>query len=184
MVMLTVSDWWMALGRSVQLCWIIAVVFTVLMLIQRMLSLTSESYPNVKTPGFVSLPNIIAFLAFLGWTGIIMLSIGIPIWLAIPIGLTLGSIATMLLIYTIKWFSGLEKGQPPLAEHMVFQAGVVYQTIPGRRSGSGKIMIKTRQGLSDWNAETDGPAILPGTEVYVTDALSSHTLLVSDAMMA
>jgi hypothetical protein len=184
MILLTVSDWWMALERSVQLCWIVAVVFSVLMLIQLMLSLTSEASTGGKKPSFFSLPNIITFLAFLGWTGLIMLSIGIPIWLAIPVGLALGSIATMLLVYIITWFSGLGKGAAPLAEHMLFQTGVVYQTIPGRRAGPGKIMIKTSHGLSDWNAITDGPTILPGTEVYVADAISSQTLLVSATMMA
>lgn len=190
MLFLTVSDWWMAMDRPEQIFWIIAVVFTVLMLIQFILSLTGVDFDGDAgghTPSLdhdhdfsvFSVRSIIAFFAFLGWTGVLMLGAGISLWLALLLGLLMGGIAMFLVAYLIFWFSKLGQEDNISAQEALFQSGDVYLLIPAGRSGKGRVTVKTRTTLREWDAVTDGPAIPTGAKVLVTDVLEENTLLVS-----
>lgn len=192
MLFLTVSDWWMAMDRPEQIFWIIAVVFTVLMLIQFILSLTGVDFDgdgDVNPHGgsfdhdhdfsVFSVRSVIAFFAFLGWTGVLMLGAGISLWLALLLGLLMGGIAMFLVAYLIFWFSKLGQEDNISAQEALFQSGDVYLFVPAGRSGKGRVTVKTRTALREWDAVTDGPAIPTGAKVLVTDVLEENTLLVS-----
>lgn len=193
MILLTVSEWWMAMQRPEQIFWIIAVVFTVLMLIQFILALTGLDFDGDSDAGDLShggelghdhsfsvfsVRSIIAFFAFLGWTGVLMLGAGISLWLALLLGLVMGSIAMFLVAYLIFWFSRLGQEDNVTAHEAIYQAGDVYLAIPGGRSGIGRVTVKTRNVLREWEAVTDGPYIPTGTKILVTDVLPGNILLV------
>lgn len=182
----------MAMDRPEQIFWIIAVVFTVLMLIQFILSLTGVDFDgdgDVNPHGgsfdhdhdfsVFSVRSVIAFFAFLGWTGVLMLGAGISLWLALLLGLLMGGIAMFLVAYLIFWFSKLGQEDNISAQEALFQSGDVYLFVPAGRSGKGRVTVKTRTALREWDAVTDGPAIPTGAKVLVTDVLEENTLLVS-----
>ncbi|HRF37844.1 MAG TPA: hypothetical protein PK198_03565, partial [Saprospiraceae bacterium] len=165
MILLTVSEWWMAMQRPEQIFWIIAVVFTVLMLIQFILTLTGLDFDGDSDAGDLShdggldhdhsfsvfsVRSIIAFFAFLGWTGVLMLGAGISLWLALLLGLLMGGIAMFLVAYLIFWFSRLGQEDNVTAHEAIYQAGDVYLAIPGGRSGIGRVTVKTRNVLREW----------------------------------
>ena len=194
MILLTVSEWWMAMQRPEQIFWIIAVVFTVLMLIQFILALTGLDFDGDSDTGDLShdvgidhdhsfsvfsVRSIIAFFAFLGWTGVLMLGAGISLWLALLLGLLMGSIAMFLVAYLIFWFSRLGQEDNVTAHEAIYQTGETYLAIPGGRSGSGRVTVKTRNVLREWEAITDGPYIPTGAKILVTDVLTGNILLVS-----
>lgn len=194
MILLTVSEWWMAMQRPEQIFWIIAVVFTVLMLIQFILALTGLDFDGDSDAGDLShgggldhdhsfsvfsVRSIIAFFAFLGWTGVLMLGAGISLWLALLLGLLMGGIAMFLVAYLIFWFSRLGQEDNVTAHEAIYQAGDVYLAIPGGRSGIGRVTVKTRNVLREWEAVTDGPYIPTGTKILVTDVLPDNILLVT-----
>lgn len=194
MILLTVSEWWMAMQRPEQIFWIIAVVFTVLMLIQFILALTGLDFDGDSDAGDLShaggfdhdhsfsvfsVRSIIAFFAFLGWTGVLMLGAGISLWLALLLGLLMGSIAMFLVAYLIFWFSRLGQEDNVTAHEALYQTGEVYLAIPGGRSGMGRVTVKTRNVLREWEAVTDGPYIPTGTKILVTDVLPGNVLLVT-----
>ncbi len=195
MLFLTVSDWWMALERSEQIFWIIALVFTVLMLIQFILTLTgldfhgesAELHGDTATLdhdhdfSIFSIRSIIAFFAFLGWTGVLMLGAGISLWLALVLGLVMGGIAMFLVAYLIYWFSRLGQEDNITIHEALYQTGEVYLLVPAGRSGKGRVTVKTRNVMREWDAMTEGPAIATGTKVLVVDLLPENALLVTPA---
>lgn len=196
MILLTVSDWWMGLERPEQVFWIIAVVFTVLMLIQFILTLTGIDHggdAHAEIHGgasaldhdhdfsVFSVRSIIAFFAFLGWTGVLMLGAGIGLWLAILLGLVMGGIAMFLVAYLIFWFSRLGQEDNVTVHEALFQSGDVYLLVPAGRAGKGRVTVKTRNVMREWDAVTDGPTIATGAKVLVTDVLAENTLLVTPA---
>lgn len=196
MIFLTVSDWWMSLERPEQVFWIIAVVFSVLMLIQFILTLTGldlggDADTEIHGDASIldhdhdfsvfSVRSIIAFFAFLGWTGVLMLGAGISLWLAILLGLVMGGIAMFLVAYLIFWFSRLGQEDNITVQEALFQTGEVYLLIPSGRNGKGRVTVKTRNAMREWDAVTDGPAIPTGAKVLVTDVLRENTLLVTPA---
>lgn len=189
-MLLTVSEWWMAMQRPEQIFWIIAVVFTVLMLIQFILALTGLDFDHDDFShdaglshdhsfSVFSVRSIIAFFAFLGWTGVLMLGAGISLWLALLLGLLMGGIAMFLVAYLIFWFSRLGQEDNVTAHEAMYQTGEVYLAIPGGRSGSGRVTVKTRNVLREWEALTDGPYISTGEKIFVTDVLPGNVLLVT-----
>ncbi len=196
MLFLTVSDWWMALERPEQIFWIIALVFSVLMLIQFILTLTGLDFGG-DTDGdlhgditsldhdhdfsIFSVRSIIAFFAFLGWTGVLMLGAGISLWLALLLGLVMGGIAMFLVAYLIFWFSRLGQEDNITVHEALYQTGEVYLLVPAARTGKGRVTVKTRNVMREWDAVTDGPALATGAKVLVVDILTENTLLVSPA---
>lgn len=185
---LTVSDWWMALERPEQIFWVTALVFSLLLLIQFILSLTGLGFDD-DTDGYTSghdhdfsifsVRSIIAFFAFLGWTGVLMLGVGLNLWLAVLLGLLMGGIAMFLVAYLIFWFSRLGQESNLQAHDTLYQKGEVYTTIPPARTGKGRVMVKARHVLREWEAMTDGPAIPTGAAIWVADVLDDNVLLVT-----
>ncbi len=185
---LTVSDWWMALERPEQIFWVIALVFSLLLLIQFILSLTGlgfdgdadgHAFGHDHDFSIFSIRSIIAFFAFLGWTGVLMLGAGLSLWLAVLLGLLMGGIAMFLVAYLIFWFSRLGQEGNVQAHDALYQKGEVYLTIPAARTGKGRVMVKTRHVLREWEAMTDGPVIPTGATIWVADVLDDNVLLVT-----
>jgi hypothetical protein len=188
MILITVSEWWMAQERPEQIFWALALVFSVLLLIQFILSLTHwdiQDEPGAESSikkGFslLSLRSLLAFFAFLGWTGVFTLGVGISLWLAIILGLLMGGIAMLMVGYLIFWFSQLGGGvRYATPQDNLFQTGDVFQTIPGNRGGKGRVILNIRGSRREWDAITEGRRLGLGEKILVTDILDQNTLLVT-----
>ena len=63
-------------------------------------------------------------------------------------------------------------------KNAVGKAGVVYITIPGERSGSGKVNLLVQERFAEMDAVTDGEPIPTGREVIVVGVTTLGTLIV------
>jgi hypothetical protein len=59
------------------------------------------------------------------------------------------------------------------------EEAVVYLTIPGKRSGHGKVTVKVQNRLMEYAAVTDNETIPTGTPVEVVDLIDEETLKVA-----
>ena len=125
MILLNLGDWWVALSGAQQAFWGIAIVFSILFLIQFVFSLIGldadtdmdgdlDIAGDVDTdPGFgldadftvFSVRSIIAFFTFFGWTGVLVLNAGGNVLSAIGFSFLSGTIAMFIVGYLIYLFS-------------------------------------------------------------------------------
>ena len=78
-----------------------------------------------------------------------------------------------------KWLSGMqEAGNINVFKSAVGCEGKVYLTIPGERSGSGKVQITINGAVREYEAVTDGPKLATGAAVKVVEVISTDTMLV------
>ena len=89
MIILLIGDWWNSLGSSLQIFWGISIIFSVLFVIQFVLSLIGldfDSDTDTEAVGhdysldadfsLLSIRSIIAFFTFFGWTGVLVMTNG------------------------------------------------------------------------------------------------------------
>ncbi len=196
--MFLLSDWWASLNLSQQIFWCIAIVFSILFLIQFVLSLIGLDFDGDSEVGFemetnsdaepdfsldpsfalLSVRSIIAFFTFFGWTGVLILRNGANPLFALGVAGVVGLIAMFIVAYMIYIFSKLtEEGNIDI-NNAVFKTGDVYLSIPANKNGYGKIHLNIDGYLRELDAVTDGDAIPTGAKVRVIEVLDSNILLV------
>ncbi len=123
MLLLIFGDWWSSLNGTQQMFWGISIIFSVLFVIQFVLSLIgldfdSESDFEVGShsdvdadysldPSFTlfSVRSIIAFFTFFGWTGVLALNAGLGTTMAVVMASISGFAAMALVGYMMYLFS-------------------------------------------------------------------------------
>ncbi len=125
--------------------------------------------------------NFINFLIGFGWTAILLKDsvplLGVRMLIAIVVGVAL--VALVMLLF--KWLTSMqESGTINVYKSAVDCQGTVYLTIPGERSGEGKVQITINNSVREYAAVTDGPALKTGTRIRVVDVVSANTLLVEE----
>ena len=177
--------------------WGISLVFSVLFLIQFVVSLIgldfdTDSDVEVHTdthggyhldPSFtiLSVRSIIAFFTFFGWTGVLVLKSGGGIWTAIGFS-TLSGLAAMFIVgYVIYMFTKLtEQGNINLSKAL-YSTGEVYLSIPANKNGQGKVHIKIQGALKEVDAVTNGDTLPTGSTIKVVEILDDNLILVEQA---
>jgi len=186
------NDWWDALSAPHQVFWFIAVVFSVLFFIQFVLLLIGlDSDGEMDASGDVddfshefsalSVRSIIAFFTFFGWTGVLALNNGLPVWLAVLAAVLIGLGAMFIVAYLVYRFSQLEQSGNVDLRHALDRPGEVYLTIPGGGNGRGKVHLIVDGSLRELEAVTDGERLPTGAPVRVTEVLEGNVLKVESA---
>jgi hypothetical protein len=153
------GTWWNTLSGAEQIFWSISIVFSILFIIQFVLSLVgldfdSDTDTDIDTdttvesdysldPEFslLSIRSIIAFFTFFGWTGVLMLNAGTSTTTALIISTIVGFTAMFLVGYMLFSFAKLsQEGNVDLSEAL-FNTGEVYLTIPQKTGGKGKVHL-------------------------------------------
>jgi hypothetical protein len=190
MVLAVINDWWGSLGGAEQLFWGIAIIFSVLFIIQFVLSLIGfdlDHDVDVDHGGdfsldtdftLLSIRTIIAFFTFFGWAGVIVLNSGGSVLQAAIFGGLSGLAAMALVAYLLYLFSKISESGNYDIENALYNTGEVYLTIPEKQVGKGKIHVKIEGTLREMDAVTHGKALPTGTQIRVVDILSENTLLV------
>ena len=201
MILLFLGDWWSALSGAQQAFWGIAIVFSILFLIQFVFSLIGldadtdmdvdgdfDVSGDVDTdPGFgldadftiLSVRSIIAFFTFFGWTGVLVLNSGRSTLQAIVFASVAGLLAMVLVGYLIYLFSKLSQEGNYNIDNALFNTGTVYLTIPGQESGKGKIHVTIDGTMREMDAITkEGDKIPTGADIRVVEVLENNVLLV------
>lgn len=194
MISLFFGQWWQELSNTLQIFWGIALIFSVLFVIQFVVSLLGldfdhdadidvDAHPDT---GFsldadftlLSVRSIIAFFTFFGWTGIIALNNGASTFIALGFASIAGFAAMFIVGYMIYLFSKLSQEGNVDINDALFNTGEVYLAIPSNRAGHGKVHVKIQGSLREMDAITEGAPIPTGAPIRVVEVLQDDLLLV------
>ena len=185
-----INEWWEGLTSAHQVFWFIAIIFSVLFLIQFILLLIGfdSDSGSVDHPGEVSsfdhefsalsVRSIIAFFTFFGWTGVLAIRNDLSVWLAVLLSSFTGLAAMFLVAYMIYKFSQLEQSGTLNLYNALDQSGEVYLPIPGQGKGLGKVHVKVDGKLRELDALTEGDTLKTGAQVKVTEIMDGNILRV------
>ncbi len=191
-MLLSISNgWWEGLTGAGQAFWGISIVFSVLFVIQFVLSLIGVDFDldmdgDVDTDfgmdadfSLFSIRSIIAFFTFFGWTGVLMLDAGFGVWAAMITATISGFLAMAIVGYMMYKFTQFDESGTFNPNSAINHTGEVYLFIPAAKSGYGKIHLKLKGALKEMDAVTDeGLEIPTGTKVKVVEVLDDNLLLV------
>ncbi len=192
-MLLSITESWQSLELIEKIYWCIAVPFSVLFLIQIILTFFGGDIDDIEADGdsdvsiehdtgiefqFITLKNLVAFFTIFGWAGIACLDGGLGIGKTLIISFFSG-FTMMTIMASIVYFMGKLTDSGTLnLNNAVGKTGSVYLTIPGKRSGLGKVQIKV-QGLQTLDAMTDNEEdIKTGAVVDVIKILNNEILVV------
>lgn len=174
---------WQSWTLLQQIYFCIALLFSVILLVQFILLLVGAGTPgdvdaDFDTDGvdfddgssffFFSIKGLIAFFAIGGWTGF---SVGAtdlhPAWI-IVISLAAGLLAMVIVNLIMRAIASLSQDGSMKISNAVGKTGEVYLTIPPSLSGTGKINVDLQGTLTELDAmtESDTP-IKTGAKVKV-----------------
>ncbi len=137
---------------------------------------------KVHGSGFrlVTMQGIIAFFSIFGWTGLLFMKGGLPVWAAAILAFICGFLG-MFLMGLALW--GMQKIQSDGTLNIKFalgKTGEVYIPIPGKRAQPGKVMVEVQDQLQEFEAVTDEEEKIPtGTHVTVIGITKGTTLIVT-----
>ncbi|MGZ2370393.1 hypothetical protein ACXR6G_11440 [Ancylomarina sp. YFZ004] len=196
MTLFILNDW-ASLSLIEQFFWGIAIIFSVLFILQLISSfvggdvdgMSAEGDADISVEGdtgidfqFFSLKNLVAFFTIFGWTGIICVGSNLSPLVSTLIA-TLAGLIMMLIMASIMYFMGklTEDGSLRL-KNAIGKSGTVYLPIPAKRAGMGQVQIQV-QGLQTLDAYTDSDQdITTGALVEVVDVLNDQILIVKPSV--
>lgn len=185
------QEWWSGLSTVLKFYWALAIPFTVLFLLQLILSLVGgdmhDDLPDseIETDHgagfqFFTLKNFVGFFTIFGWVGIAMIENGSGVVISAVVA-TLGG-ATMMLVMAGSFYL-LIKAQydgTMKIEKAVGQTGEVYLTIQSKRGGLGKVQVKVMGAIRTLDALTDDEFdIKTGGIIKVSSVVNDNILLVT-----
>lgn len=192
-MILSMSGWWNELATFEKINWLIAIPFSILFLIQLILTFIGGDVDQMAADGdadasiesdtgidfqFLTLKNLIAFFTIFGWTGIICIKGGLHPGVSVAISVLAGLIM-MTIMASLMYFMGklTESGTLDL-RNAIGKTCTVYLTIPANMGGLGKVQIQV-QGFQTLDAMTDHDEKIPtGSIVVVKDVINNEYLLV------
>ena len=198
------TEWWNTLSTVMKILWGITLASSLIFVIQTVMTFlgadTDGAIDSVDTDfggadsldgsdasdgstgaNLYTFRNLVNFCMGFGWTAILMKdsvkSTGVLIFVSLLVGV--GLVALVMLIF--KWLSGMQQsGNIDVYKTAVGCQGQVYLTIPGERSGEGKVQITINNAVREYTALTDSDTLKTGTPIKVVEVLSPSTLLVEE----
>lgn len=123
----------------------------------------------------LSVRSVAAGLAFFGIGAMLMESLGVPALLAVPVGLAAGLAAAAAVTRIMRLMLRMESdGTVDLAQALGAE-GTVYLSIPGGRSGPGKVSLTVQGRLLELQAVSEQP-LANGAPVMVIGILGPETV--------
>jgi hypothetical protein len=192
MILLFLGNWWGDLSNTQQIFWTIAIVFSILLLIQLALSMIGLEFNDTDIDvhgghgdvhmgtefSLISVRSIIAFFTLFGWAGVMLLHSGRPIIPTVLMSSLAGLIAMGSVSYLLYQLSKLgEVGNTDLSE-AIFEIAEVYLSIPPAKSGQGKVHVQLKGALKELDAITEGNGLPTGAKVRILEILNDNILLV------
>ncbi len=197
-MLLFLGNWWNTLTGIEQIFWGIAIVFSVLFVIQFVLSLIGFDFDtdtdiDISTDTDVghdfdadftvfSVRSIIAFFTFFGWAGVLALNAGATGLIALAFASASGLGAMFLVGYLMYKFSQLGISGNVDVNDALYNVGEVYFTIPPHKKGRGKVHISINGSLRELDAITNGESLTTGAKIKVVEVLSDELILVEPAV--
>lgn len=173
-----------------QIFWGSAIISTVIMLIQTILSLIGMSDLDLEVgvdgglddcsgADLFTIKNIVNFFVGFGWAGVSFRSYIESDLLLVLISLLVGVCFVIIFIIIFKQLMKLESNSAVGADACVGRTVDVYLRIPANRSGKGKIQLSLNGAAREFDAVTDEPEPIPsGAVVTVQEVVGKSLLLV------
>ncbi len=195
---ITLLSWWGDLSSIQQIFWGISIVFSVLFVIQFVLSIIGIDFDADADGDFdhsgsvdgldadftlLSVRSIIAFFTFFGWTGVVALSGGVGSMVAVLMASAAGFVAMMVVAYIFYLFMKLQSSGTLNLNNAIGGVGQVYLPVPGDKNGVGKVQIKVQGSLRELDAISNGQEIPRGAPIRVIDVIDDQMLLVEPVVV-
>lgn len=187
----TFLDWFSNLEPGIKIYWAIAIVSSIVFLIQTIVSLIGigdfetdldvGGGDGMDSSGFsdlLSMRNAINFLLGLGWSGVCFynrISNGFILGL---VSIIFGLAFVAIFIYVFKKMMKLESNGAFDINTAIGKTCDVYLRIPANRAGTGKVQISFNGSVQELDAVTDGEMIPSGSKVTVVEILNNKILRV------
>lgn len=117
--------------------------------------------------GILSFRSVTAFVAFFGLGGRIALAFELPGFVAYLAAMVMGFCAMILVAILLRALHDLRSEGNVRIQNALGAVGTVYLTIPGQRSGVGKVTVSVQERSMVYEAVTDGDEIRTGRRVKV-----------------
>ncbi len=185
--------WFLQLEGFELILWCIALLFSLLFLIQTVISFfiggADGDIDDMGHDGhadateFFTIRNMIAFFTMFGWSGLAAYKSGIPNAWVIVIAVASGVLMVALLYIIMKNANKLRQSGTLQMQNAVSKIGETYLRIPARRNGVGKVQIQVQGRLVELEAMTDdGEDIATGKPIRVVSTLNERILLVTSQL--
>ena len=127
-----------------------------------------------------SMQGIIAFFCLFGWTGLLFMKAGMPVWGAALLAFVCGFVGMLLMALAMWGMLKIQSDGTMNIRNALGLSGEVYIPIPGNREMPGKVMVKVQDQLTEFEAVTDDEEKLgTGTQVTVIGITKGTTLIVT-----
>ena len=196
-----IAMWWAGLSVGMKILWGATLTASLIFLIQSVATFIGADAADIDTDidsdgadtdvpdaieggsgmNLLTFRNLVNFCLGFGWTAILLQesvpSVGVRLFLAVLVGIGL----VALVMYLFKWLSGMQQnGTINVYKSAVGCQGKVYLTIPGGRSGEGKVQITISGAVREYAAITDSETLKTGTPIRVVEVINDSTLLVEE----
>ncbi len=198
-------EWWNELSTTQQVLWTIGTFSFVLFVLQLGLSfvglehqvfamaqempdghadtgdthdLQHQDSHHLALLQYFTVRSATAFLTGVGWGSLMLISWGLPAWLAV-VGGTIQGLAFAAVVILLMWFlASLASSGSISLENAIDHQGEVTLAIPGHGNGFGKMMLSIQGRTIEIEAYTPGDTILRGTRVRVVRVQDRNMLFV------
>jgi len=191
--LLDISSWWQTLSNFQKIFWVIALLFSLLFIIQTIMSFIGgdgdEAFGDADAAvegddgsghGFFTIKNFIAFFTIFGWTGVALAAGNMDKGITIVIALLAGALVVAAMMFLFGTISKLRYSGTLQLKNAVGIIGETYLFIPAKREGFGKVHIKVQGSLHELQAITDDEEqIATGRLIKVTGVVNDSVLLVT-----
>ena len=196
MVLLDISSWWQGMDFFAKIFWAIALLFSLLFLVQLVMSFAGGDGDAASGDAddyvsgddgigyqFFTIRNMIAFFTFFGWAGVAGISGGLNKGLTIALAVVSGAVVVVMMAFLFRSMSKLKQSGTLQIKNAVGLIAETYLFIPASRGGFGKVHVKVQGSLHELQAITDdAEQIATGKLVKVTGTVNDSILLVTSSL--
>ena len=195
-----IASWWAELSLVMKILWSVTLTASLIFIIQSILTFVgadvdSDFDVDVDTSmdgsdlsnidggsNLYTLRNFVNFILGFGWSAILLQDSISSVALLILVSALIGAALVAAVMYLFKWLAGMQQsGNINLQKAAAGCEGKVYLTIPGARSGTGKVQITISGAVREYDAMTESEVPLKtGVPIRVVDCLDANTLLVEE----
>lgn len=176
-----------------KLFWYIAIPTSIIFLIQTILTVIGADHDSGFDTEFhtdvdihsdfdasqlFSLRNLINFLLGFSWSGISFFEVIKNPMLLIGVSVLIGLVFVFMFFIIIKQIQKLAEDNSFHISNTLNKTAEVYLTIPGNKSGKGKIMISVNGTFHELEAMTESERITSGSTVKVVKIDNNNTIIV------
>jgi len=182
------NAWWLSLDFTFQVYWFIALLASLILFLQTILSLFGVGVEELDLGtdidaasgmGALSFRSVNAFFVGFGWSGIIALQGGASLAVTVPISVLTGGAMMSIVYWLMRFFYGLHASGTVDYAVAIGNTARVDLPIPAGRNGSGQIEILLQGQLRVVSAFNNSEKPIPRNErVKVVGQVDGTTLLV------